>query len=1260
MRRFFYYCIMFFFVTSLFSNTIDLGNYNSQLDIFRSDEYGFDLEINISRIVSFDVLTEQGEFTQIDIPQATFSQRPGEPRLPVIRKLFTAPVAAKVDVRAENYIESVYRLADYGIINPILPSQLPVPKCEDAVEIEFQFKAKVYETDNYNEYPLVSVEEIGSIRGVRIFALNVQPVNYNPVTGEIKVFNNISVSAEFTGGNYPATVYLREKAFSSHFMNLYNSNLINSNILVTRDVLTRYPVKYVIISDPMFENQLQPFIEWKIQKGFDVIEAYTGQPNVGNSPTEIKNFLQSLWDAATPDDPAPTFVLFVGDVQQIPAWSGSTGSHVTDLNYVKLDGPNFLPDMYYGRFSAQNTTDLQPQIDKTMMYEKYEMPDPSYLEDVVMIAGMDGTFSSVWANGQINYGTENYFNAAHGITSHTYLYPSSGSNSAQIIQDVSNGVGYVNYTAHGSSTSWSDPSFTISDINGLQNNGKYPLVVGNCCLTNKFEVGTCFGEAWLRAENKGAIGYIGGTNSTYWDEDYWWGVGAGTITVNPSYETSGLGVYDGLFHDHGEPFEDWFTSTGAMIYRGNLSVTEGGSGMINYYWEIYSVMGDPSLEAYLGVPGTNLATYPNVIFLGLDQIQISAEPYSYVSLVKDGVIHGTALIDDSGVVNLQFEPFLSPGMASIVISRQNKIPVIDEIEVIPAGGPYIIVQSFETTDDNNNIPEYNETVSLNMNFENVGIDPATNVSATLTTTDSYITITSAYTDIGNFSAGEIVNIENAFEIAVAADIPDQRMIAFIVQIQGSDTWNSTIHITFNAPDLQPGVFVIDDAGGNGMLDPGENATILIPIINNGNAVSPEIFVSLTNASPDEITLLTDSYQIVPLTQGAEEWAEFDLIVADDVQPGTIINLGLLINAGQYVVTQTIFPTIGLLLEDFETGDFSQFAWQMGSYGWEITSNNVFEGSYSAKSATISHNQSSTISLVTDVPTNGTISFYRKVSSESNYDYLRFYINGTQQAQWAGEVSWSEVSFPVSAGTNVEFKWSYEKDYSVSTGSDCGWIDYITFPGIGGTEMPIINVSLDNIDFGEVLLEETATAELSLYNLGTIALTGNISTPPGFLVYLPTRDELDFELLSGEYLTVIIEFDPEEAIFYSGNIEIISNDPNQPIIEIPVQGTGIGLNNGSELVPTVTELYGNYPNPFNPVTNISYGLKKESKIKLTVYNIRGQKVATLINAVQPAGFHNIRWAGLDEHGKQVTSGVYFYEMFVDDSDYTSVKKMILLK
>ena len=85
---------------------------------------------------------------------------------------------------------------------------------------------------------------------------------------------------------------------------------------------------------------------------------------------------------------------------------------------------------------------------------------------------------------------------------------------------------------------------------------------------------------------------------------------------------------------------------------------------------------------------------------------------------------------------------------------------------------------------------------------------------------------------------------------------------------------------------------------------------------------------------------------------------------------------------------------------------------------------------------------------------------------------------------------------------------------------------------------------------------------------------------------------------------------------------------------------------------------NYPNPFNPVTTISYSLPNESEISLTIYNIKGQKVKELIKGTQPAGDYNITWNGKDESSKDVTSGIYFYKLKTQQNEIT--RKMLLLK
>jgi len=135
------------------------------------------------------------------------------------------------------------------------------------------------------------------------------------------------------------------------------------------------------------------------------------------------------------------------------------------------------------------------------------------------------------------------------------------------------------------------------------------------------------------------------------------------------------------------------------------------------------------------------------------------------------------------------------------------------------------------------------------------------------------------------------------------------------------------------------------------------------------------------------------------------------------------------------------PYLGMTL-DFETGDFATPGWQLsGDASWQIVSDVVYESSFAAKSGSITHNQNCSISLTVDTTGYNKISFVRKVSSESSYDYLRFYIDGVETANWSGELDWTIVEYDITDGTHT-FEWRYTKDGSVNAGSDCTWIDNI--------------------------------------------------------------------------------------------------------------------------------------------------------------------------------------------------------------------------
>ncbi len=582
--------MMLLIPASFASQNVKLTEIPSGVSLLDQDRDGLSLEVNVGEIEFLPVHTEAGDFVLPIVKGFSRPENIGEPSLPQIGKLISMPIDSDIRVSVRDAVVQEIDLKAQGIMLPIMPTQPSISKSVDAASVPFEFNENLYSVDNFYQLETATAVVKGIMRSQQLGLVNVSPFEYNPVSGKLRVYTSLVVDVYFIGGDDFRTEQLQERYYSPFYEGIYEK-VINYESPIKdgmRDDLTKYPVKYLIISHRMFEAQLAPFIEWKTKKGFNVQVAYTDV--IGTTSTAIKNYIQSVYNAAEPpEDPAPSFVLFVGDVAQIPPFDGESDYHVTDLYFCEFTGDD-LPEIYYGRFSAQNTTQLQPQIDKTLEYEQYLMPDPSYLAEVTLVSGVDGTYAATHGNGQINYGTTYYFNAAHGITPNVWLYPASDASGAAsaIIQTVSDGVSLYNYTAHCGHTGHSDPSFMVSDLSGLQNYSKYLLGIGNCCQSNTFDESTpCFGEAFLQIQGKGGIGYIGGSNSTYWYEDYYWGVGYGPVVgTGPTYAQTGLGAYDGIFHDHGEPVSQHYITNSAIIYAGNLAVTESGSSLDTYYWEI--------------------------------------------------------------------------------------------------------------------------------------------------------------------------------------------------------------------------------------------------------------------------------------------------------------------------------------------------------------------------------------------------------------------------------------------------------------------------------------------------------------------------------------------------------------------------------------------------------------------------------------------------------------------------------------------------
>ncbi|HIG31887.1 MAG TPA: T9SS type A sorting domain-containing protein [Flavobacteriales bacterium] len=1052
------FSIVFSFTIS--ATDIKITDTDNHLTITEKSLTEFTFVNHLSDIQTMMVKTKDGDFVKLIVSGYGENAKHGNAELPVLEELINVPMGAEVVIQILNKEEEIISLSDYGINNLVFPSQPSISKGENAEDVPFYFNENYYAEDDFYTHKLITTEYLGKIRGQQLARISVAPFQYNPVTNQLKVVTKLEVRIIFKNTNITSHLANKQRYYSAEFEHLFKSCL-NYLPMQEKDVITTYPVKYVIVADPAFQTALQPLVQWKTKKGFMVVEGYTNDPLVGNTDVSIHAYLKNMYDSATITNPAPTYLLIVGDNAEVPSFN--MGAHVSDMYFCEFDGGgDFYPEMYYGRFSATTVAQVEAQVYKTLTHEKYTFSDPSFLDEVVLVAGVDASMAPTYGNGQINYGTDYYFNVAHGLTVHNYLYGSGTpitsempGASAAIIANVSAGVSFANYTAHCGASGWSDPSFSTSDVPGLDNYDEFGFMVGNCCQSNMFNVPVCFGEALLREDNKGAVGYIGGSNNTYWNEDFWWAVGNGSISANPTYAGTGLALYDCLMHENGEQQADWFITAGQMIHAGNLAVTQAG-GAEQYYWEIYHLMGDPSLMPYIGVPTLLTVSHGAATPVGTTTFSVNTEENAYVAISMNGVLLDAQLADVTGIVNLTFPAIANVGTVDIVVTKQFKQPYQGMVQIISPNGPYVIYAT-NTIDDiagnNNSLVDYNELISMDVDVQNIGSINANSVNVTLSTTDPAVTVINNSAVITIINPSQILSIPTPFTFQVANNITDQHVVVFNLDMIDnlSNTWSSTINILLNAPVLDHTTFTIDDVtlgNGNGKLDAGETLDLVVDVTNIGHADIANLTATL-GCLTSYVTVNSTTSNVASLAVNGQQATIFNISINANTPVGTLAQFPFDLTDGVYSHNNTFSQTIGIIDEDYETGDFTQYAWVNDPvFPWTIDNSNVYEGNNSSRSgAGLPDGEVSHLDINVDVTAPGDISFYKFVSSEQDYDFLQFYIDGNKQGEWSGiDNAWSFVSFPVTVG-NHDLQWEYDKDGSTIDGQDCAWLDYIVFPPI---------------------------------------------------------------------------------------------------------------------------------------------------------------------------------------------------------------------
>ena len=1017
--------------------------------------------------LSFDTRQANGQtFSVVSFPGATPSTQLGTPNLPIYSEYIEIPAGASVqvevtDVRTETTPQGT---CEY----PLMPVQ-PAPSKADREALPFVMDSTIYSTNKFYSQELAWIEPLGVARDRNLALLRISPVAYNPVTGELAKTLSMTIKLTYKNADVAATHRLHRLYHTPDFS-------IGHQVLATvpgeKAVRRDAPIHYLIVSHSSFRGQLDSLINWKKSQGFIVTVAYTDDDNVGTTNTDIANYIKCFYTNATEELPAPTYLLLVGDHNQIPAFNARCSSpatdHVTDLYFASWTDGDHLPDCYYGRFSARNSAELQPQIDKTILYERYDFPDDRYLGKAALIAGEDagrvGDNAYTYADPAMDYIASTYINTAHNFSS-IYYYKnnvsfapvgvyvtgnSQTSASASALRQIyNNGCGWLNYSAHGYDDSWSTPSFSATNAGSMTNNNMPSVMIGNCCLSGKFNTTSydaCLGEAVLRkGSNAGAVTYIGATNSTYWPHDFCWAVGVRSNfsnTMNTTYNPYNLGMYDRLFHTHNEPFSAWHNTAGSMITAGNTAVQSYGS-YTHYYWEIYELFGDPSLIPWAGPASEMTVNAQSLISYGTESYSVTVPEYAYVALVNPVTLDliSAAYADGSGSAVLTLPTDLEVGEYQLSVWAQNYKPYFQTVEVVVTDGCFVVVSSCVPS-SGKIIP--GQATTFDVVLKNIGNTDATYGHVTLSPVSEGIVIAQPDLPFGNIASGDSLVLSDVWLSYVPDSYKDKSSVQLTALVDfGEGTSTKRIRLFAASPILELVSYEVDSA-----LHTGSSNVITCQLRNNGSAPTQ----SLTFLLPNLYGFMADqpAAQTIGVIQpGREAQCSFNINMSSSL-PNTLLSFALLATDGvdTFLVGNLSFRHGGSDIEDFETGTLSKFNWQLSSNAWEITNVNPYNGQFSARSAqNLPNSRESRISITWTSSVDDSISFAYKVSSENNYDKLKFFVDGNEFLSASGERDWARVSYPVTAGTHI-FSFSYSKDRYTASGSDCAWIDDIYLPYAG--------------------------------------------------------------------------------------------------------------------------------------------------------------------------------------------------------------------
>ena len=825
------------------------------------------------------VSTPNGTQQIVSVPKMASMLEVGAPDLPQF------PVPAIIGDMAEMQVSVVKSaFTDYENVE-IAPSKGNFSRQIDPETVPYTYGA-MYSQDAFYPAAQAYLETPYIIRDFRGQNIMVRPFAYNPVTKTLRVYHHMTIEMRKVSNNgiNQKTVHKASSKVSAEMQAAYAHRFINYQQSASKYTFIEDCGEMLVICPDQYMDAMQPFVDWKNQSGRPTTMVSLTEVG-GNNDNQIKNYISGIYN-----DPERNlvYVLLVGDYSDLTPHSMSGGR--SDNWFGQLEGSDYYLEVLTGRFSVQSIADVNTHVEKVLYYERDMKGDVTWVNQGIGIGANEGSGQGHMGGEadyvHINYIRDTLMHYTYENVTQQYQGVGSGTNANAIRADFNAGKSICNYCNHGSQQSWAVAGFSNSDVNALVNDDKWPYIWSVACNNGEFN-GNCFGEAWLRATNSATgrpTGAVGGMFS--WISQPW---------VPPM--TGQDEMVDILT---GWKYTDQFNHTfGGASLNGNMYILDmhpNDNGDTHNTWILF---GDPTLMLRTDNPANmNVTCSPAVLMLGMNELQISATntAYGIATLMMDGEVISTGYIQD-GTCTLSFAPMSNVGNALLTVIGYNKETTILNVEVLPAEGPFVVVDNYSP-----NFVPVNQETSLTLCLKNVGVDPTNgNTNVTLTCADQRLTLTNSTAQFNTLPANETVTLQDAFSFIVANGVEDGTRFQIDVEMtDGRQTWSGKMYITAGQAMLS-----YDGAEWGDGYQPGEEVTIVAKFKNTGHYMATNAFATIASDSP-YVTLQNTSVEYGTIDPNGVAFCVFTITVDENCPVTEQIPLNLTMQAdGELIADGTL-------------------------------------------------------------------------------------------------------------------------------------------------------------------------------------------------------------------------------------------------------------------------------------------------------------------------------------------------------------------